>query len=224
MKIKAINKPKLLIFDVNETLLDLSIIKTTINTLLLNENAFNTWFSLLLQYSLVKTAINEYEDFGVIGKATLQMTAEKYRQNVNQNQIEIILGMMAQLPPHPEVAKGLAILETKGYKMVALTNGNINTVQKQTQFAQIENYFVKLFSVDAVKSFKPNPEAYIQILKEYNLLPQQAMLIAAHSWDLMGAAAQGMQTAFIAREGQVLYPTNQPDIIESDLVQVASRL
>lgn len=48
-------KPKLLIFDVNETLLDLSPMKARMNEVFNHESAFDKWFSLLLQYSLMDT-------------------------------------------------------------------------------------------------------------------------------------------------------------------------
>ena len=48
-------KPKLLIFDVNETLLDMEPLKHSINTALGNQYAFDIWFPQLLQYSLVET-------------------------------------------------------------------------------------------------------------------------------------------------------------------------
>ncbi|WP_295178102.1 hypothetical protein [uncultured Christiangramia sp.] len=45
--------PKALIFDVNETLLDLSPLKESINKALGIEYAADIWFAELLQYSLV---------------------------------------------------------------------------------------------------------------------------------------------------------------------------
>ena len=44
-------KPQVLLFDVNETLLDLSSMKTEINDSLGHEFAFNQWFAMLLHYS-----------------------------------------------------------------------------------------------------------------------------------------------------------------------------
>lgn len=64
-------KPKLLVFDVNETLLDLGKIKTAIQKELPETNAFNLWFSTLLQYAMVESITNQYHSFGDIGKATL---------------------------------------------------------------------------------------------------------------------------------------------------------
>ena len=40
----------------------------------------------------------------------------------------------------------------------------------------------------------------------------EMMMVAAHAWDITGAAAAGCRTAFIARPGKVLNPAgSQPD-------------
>lgn len=67
--------PLLLIFDVNETLLDLSPLKEDINTRLNSEWAFELWFNQLIQYSMVETLTDSYSDFGEVGLATLKMVA-----------------------------------------------------------------------------------------------------------------------------------------------------
>jgi len=46
-------KPSVIIFDVNETLLDMSPLQKKVNTLLGSKRGFRIWFGLLLQYSLV---------------------------------------------------------------------------------------------------------------------------------------------------------------------------
>jgi len=43
-------KPLVILFDVNETLLDMSPLKEKINTVLGNKEGFRIWFGMLLQY------------------------------------------------------------------------------------------------------------------------------------------------------------------------------
>jgi hypothetical protein len=38
-------------------------------------------------------------------------------------------------------------------------------------------------------------------------LPAQMLMIAAHGWDIAGAAHAGLATGFITREGQAIYPS-----------------
>lgn len=51
------------------------------------------------------------------------------------------------------------------------------------------------------------------------------MLVAAHGWDVAGAKWAGMQTAFIAREGQQKFPlAPAPELEVADLLALANKL
>ena len=52
-----------------------------------------------------------------------------------------------------------------------------------------------------------------------------AIMIAAHGWDIASALQAGMKTAFIEREGQSLYPFSpKPAFIGKDLVEIANKI
>ena len=57
----TINKPSVIIFDVNETLLDMNDVKKKVNKALNSKRGFKLWFGLLLQYSLVDVYSGESE-------------------------------------------------------------------------------------------------------------------------------------------------------------------
>lgn len=65
-------KPKIIIFDVNETLLDLAPLKTSVGKALGGREEFlPLWFTTMLHYSLVETLSGSYHSFGDIGSAAL---------------------------------------------------------------------------------------------------------------------------------------------------------
>jgi 2-haloacid dehalogenase len=50
-------------------------------------------------------------------------------------------------------------------------------------------------------------------------------MVAAHAWDIAGAACAGLRTAFITKEEKDylgVYP--QPEVIASDLVEAANQI
>ena len=73
------NKPehasRVLLFDVNETLLDTAPLKRKIGDILLDPHAAQLWFTTMLQYSLVMTVSQQHAAFPEIGAATLRMLA-----------------------------------------------------------------------------------------------------------------------------------------------------
>ncbi|MHA6248378.1 haloacid dehalogenase type II [Pontibacter sp. CAU 1760] len=218
-------KPKLLIFDVNETLLDLSGLKKAINEAFDHEFAFQQWFALMLQYSLVDTVTGNYHDFGTIGKATMQMTQDKLGRQVPDAQVAELLGMIKSLPPHPDVVEGLQKLQDAGYRMITLTNSAPQAVQQQMESAGLTKFFEHILSIDSTQKYKPHPDTYQFALSKTNVKPEEAMLIAAHGWDIAGATLAGLQAAFIARKGQALYPlAPAPQLTGDTLKPIAEKL
>lgn len=175
-----LNKPRLLIFDVNETLLDLSGMKARMNEAFDHAFAFTQWFSLLLQYSLVDNVTGQYHNFGEIGKAAFQMTEQMLGKNVPENERDEILQMIRRLPPHPEVEKGLSMLKEAGYRMVTLTNSTEEVVKQQMESAGLTKYFETLLSIDPMRKYKPALETYREATTKLGVRPGEAMLVAAH--------------------------------------------
>ncbi|WP_416441039.1 haloacid dehalogenase type II [Leeuwenhoekiella sp. A16] len=217
--------PDLLIFDVNETLLDLTPLKLKINKALKNESAFEIWFRTLLHYSLVETITGGYPDFSTIGKATFKMTAQQFEIEIADDEATSILSQIKNLPPHDDVIEGLKALKEQGFTLVALTNGNLPTAKEQLAFAKIDTFFSDIYSVDSVSKYKPHHETYELIYTIFNREPENTLMVAAHGWDVTGAMRAGLQTAFINRPGKFLYPlAEKPTFTAKNLVELAKNL
>jgi 2-haloacid dehalogenase len=219
------NKPKLLIFDVNETLLDMSPLKNSINERLKNSQAFDVWFPTLLQYSLVETITDNYKDFSDIAAATLKMTGLKYSVELSEKEIKETISPITKLSPHAEVKEALKLLKENDFLLVALTNGKPEVANEQIKFAGLESFFDKVLSVEHVKKYKPHPDTYSYACASVNVIKENAMLIAAHGWDITGAHRAGLQTGFIDRPGKFHYPNaKDPDVQGDDLLSIAKVL
>ncbi len=214
-------KVSLVIFDVNETLLNMQPLQEEINKELASPVAFKSWFCRLLLFSSVETLTGEYRDFGEIGAAVLKMTAQEFSTEISEDRIKNILGKITELAPHPEVPEALEELKKAGFKLVALTNGGKDTVDKQLKNAKLGSYFDAVYSVEAVGKFKPHPETYHYVLERENTRPEESMLVTAHAWDIAGAQRAGLQTAFISRSGKFLYPLAQrPELMGKNLKEI----
>ncbi|WP_033445082.1 haloacid dehalogenase type II [Gillisia marina] len=222
---KLSTKPKLLIFDVNETLLDMSPLKQSINKALKNEWAFEIWFPSLLQYSLVETITENYRDFSEIAGASLKMIAHKLGVQLSEEEVKKVLSPITKLSAYPEVAKSLEILKKNGFKLVALSNGKPQVVDDQLKHAKIHHFFDKVLSIEEVKNYKPHISTYHCAYSSMNILPEDSMLIAAHGWDIAGAKRAGINAAFISRPGKSLYPLAlPPEITGSSLAEITNSL
>lgn len=220
-------KPKVIIFDVNETLLDLAPLKKSVGQALGGrEDLLPLWFSTMLHYSLVETLSDEYHNFCEIGTAALIMVAEVQGIELTYEQAKTSIATpLSSLPPYADVKPGLEALSKGGYNIVSLTNSSFKGVEAQFKHAKLTDFFDKRYSIEVIKKYKPHPETYKIVLDDLGVKPEEVLMVAAHAWDLMGAKKVGLQTAFIARYGKPLYPhAAKPDYVASDLQELATRL
>jgi len=95
----------------------------------------------------------------------------------------------------------------------------------QLAHAGLIDAFELVLSADAVGRLKPAPEPYRMAAERLGVAVDEVRLIAAHAWDVAGAAAAGCATAFVARPGKVLDPlVERPEIIGADLAEVADAI
>lgn len=218
-------RPTVLLFDVNETLLDLTPLSESINSVLLDERAAKLWFTTMLQYSLVMTVSEQHASLPDIGAAVLEMMARNTDVALTSHEAKKALEPMRTLPAFPDVRLGLEELKQHGFRLATLTNSPQGGVKAQIEHAGLSDCFERQLSVESVGKYKPHRAVYEWAANEMQCEPRQCMLVAAHGWDVAGAKWAGLQTAFIARSGQQLFPLGpKPDFCAADIRGLAEQL
>jgi 2-haloacid dehalogenase len=213
------------VFDVNETLLDLGALDPLFERAFGDAGVRRNWFLQVLQSALVATVTGAYSDFGAVGAAALEMTAEREGVRLSEEDRRSILGGMRELPPHPEVPAALDQLRGAGLRLAALTNNTIEVAEAQLENAGISDRFEKVLSADTVQRLKPAPEPYRAAAEALGVEVSGVRLVAAHAWDVGGALRAGCAAAFVARPGMVLDPlVEPPDVVGPDLSEVAASI
>lgn len=217
--------PRIIVFDVNETLLDLSALNAPFQKYFGDAAIKSLWFSQLLQTAMATTLSERYHDFGTIARAALQMTADKLGKSLPSGATEAIVGQMRALPPHPEVPGALTMLKEQGLRLAALTNSPTAVMEEQLDNAGLSSLFEQRLSVDKVGKFKPAPQVYQMAATALLVSMADLRMVAAHDWDTDGAIRAGCAGAFVARPGKVLGPLSEtPDIIGKDMQEVARKI
>lgn len=212
-------------FDVNETLLDLSALDEPFELLFGSADVRSQWFGQMLQLSFVGGLTGEYVDFSTAQRAALNMVARRRGQSVSDRAAQDLIERMSSLPPHREVPDALARLARTPLEMVALTNSVQRVAEAQLRNAGIDGYFDAIISADTVHALKPAAAPYHAVARRYEVDIAEVRLVAAHSWDVSGALAAGARAAFVARPGMVPSPLGpQPDIIEPDIATTIQRI
>jgi len=214
-----------IVFDVNETLLDLKALDPAFESHFGPGKFRKEWFNELLKLAFASTVVGSYSNFGVIGQAALEVLEKRHGKPCTEEQRKSILAMMRKLPPYTDVPEGLETLKKEGFRLVALTNSTQATAEAQLMHAGIRNLFEFVFSADTVKRLKPAREPYQMVATSLDVVPNSLLMVAAHSWDVTGAIRAGWSGAFLARPGQILDAlTPRPAFVAPDLVDLARQI
>jgi 2-haloacid dehalogenase len=215
----------LIVFDVNETLLDLETMEPTFQRVFKDKSAMRLWFADLILYSAALTVAGVYVPFTDIGAAVMKMLADTRGIKINDSDKKELTDKFSTMPPHPEVPGALRKLRNAGFRLFCLTDNLLEVQTRQLEHGGIVDLFERRFSADGVKHHKPSRQAYAYVEKELGVKPSELCLIACHTWDTLGAVAAGWEAALIKRVGNdVLGVGPQPNIVGNDLDDVADQL
>lgn len=218
------NQP-LIVFDVNETLLDLTTMEPIFERIFRQKGAMRLWFANLILYSAALTVARQYVPFTDIGAAVMKMQADTQGIKITEADKQELKDKFSTMPPYPEVPGALKKLRAAGFRLFTLTDNLLEVQTRQLETGGIADLFERRFSADGVKHHKPSPEAYAYVEKELGLGPSRFLLIACHTWDTLGAVAAGWEAALVKRPGNDLLGVGpQPKFVGETLSDVADQL
>lgn len=212
-------KPSTIIFDVNETLSDMSPMGRRFVDVGAPAHTAKLWFAILLRDGFALAAAGDKGTFAGIGAETLRslFTGMELNRDI-EPAVQHIMDGLAGLGLHPDVADGIKALHAAGYRLATLTNGSKQVAGKLFTDAGIRDNFDLLLSVEDAAAWKPGKASYEYAASACGTTPEQMLLVAVHPWDIHGASRAGLATAWINRGGGP-YPDHfhAPDYIASDL-------
>lgn len=224
----GIERPAVLVFDVNETLLDIEALEPLFTRLFGRPGVLREWFDQLVLYSMTVTLADCYTDFSSLGQAVLRMLAEVHAVELSASDAAALADALATMPAHPDVVQGLSRLRDDGYRLVALTNSPFYPGRATAlETAGLEGLFERRFTVDELRVFKPTTALYRHTAHALGVRPSACMMVAAHAWDTIGAQAAGFSGALVTRRGNAPLRVDgvyQPAVIAGDLVGLARQL
>jgi 2-haloacid dehalogenase len=220
-------RPSILVFDVNETLLDIDAMAPLFARVFGDARVLREWFGQLVLYSGVVTVSGLYQDFFVLGQGVLRMLGDIHKVDIRSSDMDELRTRMLHMPAHPDVPESLSLLKDAGFRLVTLTNSPPHSQGSPLDRAGIAHFFERQFSVDAVGQFKPAPKVYQMVASTLDAPLHSLCMVAAHVWDTIGAQSAGYSAALIARSGNaplMVEGLPQPDCIAADLLELAKQL
>jgi 2-haloacid dehalogenase len=219
--------PSIIVFDVNETLVDIESIAPFFERVFGNAKVVREWFNQLILYSDAITLAGYYQTFFTLGHGVLKMLGTIHGVSVKASDVEELRASMLSMPAHKDVPEGLRLLKDAGFRLTTLTNSPPDKNGSPLERAGLAHFIERQFSIDSVRRFKPAPQVYHLVAELLNVPPSALCLVAAHTWDTIGAQSVGCSAALIARPGNAPLPVNglpQPQAVAPDLPGVAKQL
>ena len=214
-----------IVFDLNETLLDMSALDSYFADKFGSAKTRQSWFQTLEGLMLTTVVVQQSTPFSQLMLSALKMTAQRENVKLSAADEDELSAKMKRLAPYGEVKSGLQTLREGGFRLAVLTNGAREAAREQVEFAGLTVYFEKVISAHDAGTLKPGRATYQYAARELGVECADIRLVAAHPWDIAGAAAAGCATGFIARPGKFLDPSGTPPTIEArDLNDMAEQI
>ena len=224
------SKVKVVLFDSNETLLDLSALDPHFQRAYGAAEVRKKWFKQVLELCLTTTVIGKYRSFERLADAALDMAARQYGtadggRELGKSDRASIHAAMLELPAYADAKPALERLRAREVRLAVLTNSTEKSVKAQMKYAGLSDCFGEILSVDSVERYKPARETYEYAAKKLDVDADEIRMVAAHGWDVAGALSAGCRAAFVRRPEKALDPGgDEPDIIADDLTGVADQI
>ncbi|MGH3811341.1 MAG: haloacid dehalogenase type II [Pseudonocardiaceae bacterium] len=218
--------PSVIVFDVNETLSDMSPLGERFADVGAPERLAKLWFAALLRDGFALTAAGASERFATLAATGLRGMLEGLSLNRDLDEaVRHIMEGFSHLSVHPDVPDGIHALREAGLRLATLSNGATQVADRLLGTAGLRSAFERLLSVEDAGVWKPAAAAYEYAARACDTSLTDMLLVAVHPWDIDGAARTGMRTAWIDRTG-ARYPDyfTPPTHTVTTLGQLAYRL
>ncbi len=183
------------------------------------------WRQKQLEFTFRLTVMERYEDFEQITRKALDYALAARGCRLDPHQRDILMAQYNNLECFADVEPGLQRLKDAGHRMVVFSNGSPSMLSAIMEAAHLNAYMAGWVSVDEVKVYKPSPKVYRHVAYRLGRPMEEVRLISSNPFDVIGAQAVGLQTAWVNRSGGVfdtLAPP--PQLIVNHLVELADRL
>ena len=180
------------------------------------------WRQKQIEYTWTHTLAGRYVEFWTLTQRALDYCFERF-PSVDRRLRAPLLDAYLKLDAYPDALKVLRTLKARGERTAILTNGSPAMVGAAVEAAGLKAELDAVLSVDTVKMFKPRPEVYALVTKEFSCKPADVVFVSSNRWDAMGATAFGFRTVWINRAGAPgEYPDFSPAAVVSSLTELLS--
>lgn len=210
-------------FDVYGTLVDPLEMSQYLNSLIgekANEFAV-VWRQKQLEYTFRRGLMQSYQNFDVCTEQALKFAMQVLDVEIENENQSNLLSLYTKLQPFPDVVPALKKLKQSDCILVAFSNGVESTLKTLLSNANLLDYLEDIVSVDALRTFKPNPKFYEYLAIQTKSKLSNCWVVSSNPFDVIGGKYAGINAAWIQRSYQNIFDPWEynPDITANNLLE-----
>ena len=165
----------------------------------------NIWRDKQLEYTWRRALMQRYQNFPVCTRQALDYTDTLLQTGLDESAKAALMQVYRVLPAYDDVPANLQALADAGFRLFGFSNGVEEAIIGLLEHAGIDQYFEGVVSVDALQTFKPDPQVYHHFIEVADTEPENCWLVSSNGFDVIGAVSAGMKAAWLRRSQSVVF-------------------
>ena len=165
------------------------------------ESFANYWRTTQLEYTWLRSLMNRHKDFWQVTEDSLDKSMQAFK--IDSSMRNELLDLYKVLSTFPEVKEVLNKLKEKNYKLAILSNGTPFLLNELVKSNNLDNIFDDIFSIEEVKTYKPDPKVYNIPIKKYQIQKNEVAYLSANTWDVSAGGNYGFNPVWINRNNNI---------------------
>lgn len=217
-------RPKVIAFDIVGTVFPLAPLRPSIQALGLPAGALEGWFAAGLRDAFALSAAGDFKPFATVLESALDEVLVQHGVVPAASARTTLMEHFKHLPARPDAREAFEIAVRAGKPIIALSNGSSATTRSLLKNAGLDKLVAHVVSVDDVRLFKPRREIYDRAVRIAKVKRHRLALVAVHSWDINGAKAAGLTTAYVSADRPFSSVMRTPDVEAPSLSDAVRKL
>jgi len=165
------------------------------------EGFANYWRTTQLEYTWLRSLMNRHKDFWQVTEDSLDKSMQAFKIDFSMK--NELLDLYKVLSTFSEVKEVLNKLKKKNYKLAILSNGTPSLLKELVKGNNLDNIFDDIFSIEEVKTYKPDSKVYNIPIKKYQIQKNEVVYLSANTWDVSAGGNYGFNPVWINRNNSI---------------------
>jgi 2-haloacid dehalogenase len=161
------------------------------------------WRARQLEYMFRVTAMGQFPSFADLTRWSLASALAESGFSLPASQVGLLAGAYRRLRPYADARPALAALREHGHAIVVFSVGPLAWLEELTR--TYRELVDGLVSAEQAGVYKPHPGSYRHLLATRQAEPAATVLVSSNPFDIIGAGAVGLRTAWCRRRPAALF-------------------